>query len=263
MSIVTLFVAILGVLFISIVITVINWIFQSRLSARITLLEKELEKKTLEFDTLRKERGGQPAQSEPRPFIDVPAQADMPLEQESIDDGSIKIFRNVRGTFAPAIEESVEATHVDDTDSGIQGWQHAIDRDDTGYASYTADQNARQDSTCGMQDQTAPSLRPVTPGHAQAARESFVAIPLLAASGQGADFNLLYQQLCEILNAPLKQNLAFDCGGIQFLSGPELEYLEKIHQSLAAQNRPLALINCSSSLAALLRQRPNLASLVR
>jgi hypothetical protein len=271
MSVLSLFIAICAVLSLSIIISIINVVLQTRITSRIALLEKELEKKSLTFDSLKKERASLYAQAKHDvPAVDLSTQLEVPTEPQLVDDGEIRVMRNVRGTFAPVSEERstgleaempIESTHV-------EAIGNAPVRKKTHVASAPSD-NFPDDTKRWMQDVHPAAPRPSAPAAmrhgppAPAANNAPVVIALFSQASGGADFNLLYNNLIAALKTRTTQTIAFDCGGIQYLSDPELEYLEKIYRSLISQNRKLLLVNCSNELGDLLQRQPELASLIR
>jgi hypothetical protein len=271
MSIFTLFILICGVLALSLLFSVLNMVLQARIASRITLLEKELDKKTLAFDSLKKERASLYTQAQQNtPAVELSTQYQVKTEPQLVDDGEIRVVRNVRGTFTPAMdtEEPLPSTTMQ-TDSAPG------ETSDAGPVRKSAPTIAAQpeeypDDTKRWQ-QNMPTATPRT--HAPVARYPAlqapvasnppVVIALFSQAAGGLDFNAVYETLITVLKSQTTQSIAFDCGGIQFLSDPELEYLEKIFQSLVAQNRTLQLLNCCDALVDLLQRQPDLASLVR
>jgi hypothetical protein len=274
MSVFHIFMAILAILSISIVISIVNWILQIRISSRIMALEKELRKKTLEFDTLKKERAAPQIHTHQPPQVDLSTQLEIPIESPLVDDGEIRIMRNVRGTFSPALEEAtpdrytedpVEATQVEASRSIPHGRQTAAPFSPQG--EFPDDTKRwQQNATTGTRlpnRQAAPAAVHPTKPIAPPAEDRTIVLPLFSPAAGGADFNGLYNQLIEALKIPSNQNIAFDCGGIQFLVDQEIEYFEKMCHSLVSQNRSLQILNCGSELRSLLQQNGRLASLIR
>jgi hypothetical protein len=275
MSVLHLFIAILAVLSVSIVLAIINWIVQARISSRILYLEKEIEKKTLEFLALKKERSAgfvQPSaapasESEPAPAIE------MPIQQQTVNEGAIQIVRNVRGTFSPAgppmqmgnsdipPEEPIEATRIDDG-AGIPIDRSAASTPLTG--SPYPDDTRRWMPVAG---QAAPVLQPApsvrSPVHGAWPGQAGVVIPVYSPAAQGPDLNQLYNDLVAALKTQPDTAISFDFANIQAMNAGEIEYLEKIHWSLASQNRTLTFVNCSPSLALAMKQHPQLGELFR
>jgi hypothetical protein len=271
MSVFSLFIAICVVLSLSILISIINVVLQTRITSRIALLEKELEKKSLTFDALKKERVSLYAQAQhDAPAVDLSTQLEAPTEPQLVDDGEIRVMRNVRGTFAPVSEERspglttempIESTHVEAIGN--------VPVRKTAQAAAASPEDFPDDTKRWMQGvhPAAPrSPAPAARGHdpqVPAANNAPAVIALFSRASGGADFNVLYNNLIAALKTRSTQTIAFDCGGIQYLSGPEIEYLGKIYHSLVSQNRKLLLVNCSNELEALLQQQQELASLIR
>ena len=95
------------------------------------------------------------------------------------------------------------------------------------------------------------------------AEKPAVIIPLFSPLTGGADFNTLYRALVEFMKSRRDPLIAFDCANISTLSDPDVDYIEKLYQSLLNHKRSLLLLNCSSALSALFQRRPLIAALVR
>jgi hypothetical protein len=274
MSVIHLFIAILFLLFLSILISVIDWILQSRLSTRITLLEKELEKKTLSFDALKKERASLHAQARQTAAVDLSTHLDMPTEPQLIEDGEIRVMRNVRGTFAPVEEpaaptpqipdEQIEATHVESLRS--YPMTQPFDSSPIATDAYPEDTKRWQQGIRQSPGSSRPPATRSSRNHAPQSRnisEAPVIIPIFSPESGAADFDALYNHLIAALKTSSNPTIAFDCGRIQYFSDPELDYIEKIYRSLVSQNRSLVLLNCSGELVTCLQQHSEISSLVR
>jgi cell division protein FtsL len=258
MTVLPLFIAILSVLCISIVFSILIWALQFKLSSRIAALEEKLQKKTLEFDALKKEHASLASSQKTAPVVEVAEPLEMPLQTQAINEGEIQIMRNVRGTFtvaeseempeqrrSPRNEGPLEATRVDD----VHGFPPAITPASGRIPAAWQPRPVRFPAPAAQKPQNGGAIDAV--------------IPLFSPVAQGPDFNNLYAALIELLKSGENRLIGFDFGGIQFLNDGELEYLEKIYRSLASQKRSLVLLNCSGTLTALLQRRPPLATLVR
>lgn len=252
MSILHLFFAIIALLVISVVFVVVNLVYHVKITSRLSNLEKDVEKKTLEFDALKKDRSAGPSAASHDAQLDthtrvfeMPLLQDVqqPVEDTPVDGGSIQIVRNVRGTF-------------ETTDTMIH---------DHAYPETPAEpepippqpKTATPPFSHGSPFASIAAVKKPAPPPAR------VVIPLFSKTAQGPDFNQLYQSLVEAMKTSVDSAFAFDLSGIDSLSEGELEYLEKIYSSLASQRRSLAFLHCSGNLAALIRQRPHIASLIR
>jgi hypothetical protein len=271
MSVLSLFTAICVVLALSIIISIINVILQTRITSRIGLLEKELQEKTLAFDSLQKERAALNSQAKHEtPAVDLSPHLEVPTEPQLVDDGEIRVMRNVRGTFAPVnddrcagleAEMRIESTHVETAGTvPVQNTTPAAAALPEDFPDDTKRWN--QGVTPGAPRFPNPASRHTGP-QAPAANNRPVVIALYSPASGSADFTILYNKLVATLKTHPNHTIAFDCGGIQYLSDLELEYLDKINQSLVSQNRYLLLVNCSNELGSLLQGRRELASLIR
>jgi hypothetical protein len=256
MSILYLFFAIIGVLVVSIIIAAISLIFHVKISSRINNLEKDIEKKTLEFDALKKDRstGHSPANRDSP--LDMSTKVfELPVSQENlmtaevhpVEEGSIQIVRNVRGTF-------------ETTDTAIMSHGYSV------HPAAITDAGQQPEIRRGPEPAAVPPLKtpsPPLPAKQPEPEPAGSVIPLLSRATGRPEFNQLYKSLVETLKKSADQPIAFDFSGIESLNDGELEYLEKIHSFLANQRRSLTFLNCSGNLAALLRRRPQIAPLIR
>jgi hypothetical protein len=274
MSALYLFIAILVVLFISIIFAIVNWIFQAKISSRIGHLEEELEKRNLEFDLFRKERISAQVSARTAPAMEMSPQMDMPLSQQTVDDGSIQIVRNVRGTFEPAnpgaeaFPSPTNGEHLGGAASAEPGRPWSPEPVARGTDEVAAIDDTKRWANAGLQKQPAETMpRPPTPAAAPPrppiAPFAGVTIQLFSRTSSAADLNFLYTSLMKILKTRTDRIIGIDCAGVQSLSDQEIEYLEKLCWSLKGQNREVVFSNCSSDLIVCLQRRPSLASLIR
>jgi hypothetical protein len=243
MSILHLFFAIIALLFISIAIIAVNLIYHIKITSRLNNLEKDVEKKTLEFDALKKGRSaGQFAVHRDSPVDRHTKVFEMPLsqsvaqavEENPVEEGSIQIVRNVGGTF-------------ETTDTVIHG---------NGYSETLAETG----DTAAL-----PNIKaaPIPPSAAPSSPPAGIIIPLFSKTVRGPDFSQLYKSLVDAIKTFPNQAIAFDLSGIESLNDGELEYLEKVYLSLANQHRSLVFLGCSGNLVPLIRRRPQIAPLIR
>ena len=123
----TVFIIIISITVLSVILSIVDWIYLSSLASKMTLLEREIEKRSSEFDSLKKEItlnsspaiGGASVIESNEPFPD-----NLPTILSNED--TIQIVRNVRGSFhqsttSPSIEspplpqDSLLATEEQDT----------------------------------------------------------------------------------------------------------------------------------------------------
>ncbi|MBN1128110.1 MAG: hypothetical protein JXA71_03945 [Chitinispirillaceae bacterium] len=259
MSVLHLFIAILAILSVSTIVSIVTWILQARISARIGVLETELVKKTAEFDSIRKERASIQVQA---PIVDMSTQFEEPIEQQLVDDGEIRIMRNVHGTFSEALDEPPPDPFQEGRLKSTATEQYPPEPR-TPQEGPSAEQAYPDDTKRGRQKTPASASLPPQASKPVTSTGTPVILQLLSPATGGADFNALYNNLMELIKSGSNQGIAFDCGGIQFLSDAEIEYLEKMCLSLVSQNRSTQIINCSDALRPLLQQRRQLAPFVR
>jgi hypothetical protein len=220
-----------------------------------------LEKKNLEFDVFKKERTAtQAAPKAAAAALEMSDNIDMPLSQQTVEEGAIKIVRNVRGTFKTADAPANSYPHSWETEQQGEGIGSSTAETGTGTIEDTkrwppADrQKTTMDNT--LRPKLAAAVSPAT-------SEADVVIPFFSQAAQGADFNFLNSAIVNVLKTRPDRTIFVSCAGVDLLSDPDLDYLEKICASIASQNRSLAFVQCGRNLAPLMMRRPSLASLVK
>jgi hypothetical protein len=267
--------------FIIIVITVLSisfsiaaWIFLANISSKTNLLEREIEKRSLEFDTLKKER-----LNERHP----PTGASVIESTEPIPDNSnptipsndtIQIFRNVRGTF----EHSVQSDDIAPVNNeSVQ--QESSPNNPTGVPSAPARSNMMQPPakssfvnessipppppTTIEQIQMPPiDIRKAAPGQPVTSTAPSMTLPLYSDVTKDADFQTLWKKITTILQTYPNPQIVIDLSGIIYLYEKEMDYLEKINYLICNQGGSLTLINCEKDLLTLINRKQHLGSIV-
>jgi hypothetical protein len=258
MPIQIVFYAIIGVLLLSIAFVTVNLVYHIKITSRLNNLEKEVEKKTHEFDLLKKERSpghAAPPADEPldmhTKIFEAPIihETTPSAEEPPIGEDSIQIVRNVGGTF-------------ETTDTVIHG--HGYEQPSAPVEAEVRPEAAPAAPKPAIRVPFAPAVaREPVMARQPAARPSGTVIPLFSPAVRGPDFTTLYNALVEAMKDRANAAVSFDLSGIDALNDGELDYLEKLCVSLVNQRRPPTLVHCSGNLAGAIRRRPNIAPLVR
>ena len=263
MSALYLFIAIIVVLSISIILAIANWIFQARISSRIGSLEEELEKKNLEFDAFKKERASAQTAAKAAPTLEMSPQLDMPMSQQTVDDGAIQIVRNIRGTFQPA-DAHADRPGNESAAAQTKAWppqepqlRPSEEQGAIGDTEHWPPAGHATTPAAVAPSYSAPAAPPSSP-------EPGAVISLFSPALRGADFDFLYKAIIDILKTrPADRVIGVDFASVVSLRDQDLDYLEKIYWSLKGQNRSLVFLHCSRTIATLAERHPPLASLIR
>lgn len=248
---------------ITIFLGIINWINLASTSSAINELQMEVEKKNLEFDSLRKKsiKSSSYAPS-PAPVAFQGTDGNLPQPQ-------IEIVRNVRKGLAPGQshlkQETVpmgkdyspdfaETLQRNDTQHpmDIQAQVQQYENTDTGSI---ADINKEDVLDVVEEQETNTAI--------QHTEDKSITIPLYSQSGKDADFNTLWKTLTEALNTINHLHVNIDFKDILFLYDKEIEYLHKIHQVVEMQQGTISFINCGSELTSVLYKDKTLSNLIK
>jgi hypothetical protein len=285
----TLFIIIVSVMIVSLILAIIDWIYLGSLSSKSSIIEREVEKRSQEFDALKKDRSAERSQVQGQATVIESNEplANTPPSDDPRED-TIQIVRNVRGNFESSgtytnssAGESGETPHIaapPDTSIGtleystVTPYSHNVYPDN----SVPVEQNYQQDSPrstrqrmipAGVNDGSSPPPRRSNAGR----QTTGPAVPhnppqrlqLYSDATKDADFQLLWKNINDILQQQPDAPITVDLTGIHFMYGKEMEYLEKINYLLTSQGGTLSFINCDTELHEMINQRPQLRSLVR
>ena len=257
-------VALLGI--VSITLTVYAMIRSGRISSALAGLEKEIEKKELEFDTIRKERSAQPVTSV---FATEPAEeTTQQVAVEQGDSSDIQIVRNVRGSFGSGSQPHMEQQNVGPYAASIEPApapqpSPAI-RENVVHASGPTKppapavrQQAVAQPAAGEDDGVMAVVADAAPAPPPLPQASVVRV--YSEEKKDADFEQVSRHLSEQFRINTRPTVALDFTNVMFLYDKELAYLEKIGSYVNARKAPLYFINCEPDLLAVLNQRPSLS----
>mgnify|MGYP001587475544 CR=1 FL=1 len=220
---------------ISIFLGVLNWFQLASTSSQISILEDEMEKKTKEFDTLKKDR--QPLQQ--RSFLQGAQRGNMDNSlQSSLPEAQnppIEVVRNVGSGF-----QSINAFSGNGTPSEIS----PIDG-----------------------NQSTDVLDIVEQGFPQASRErdvrAGIEIALSSSTKKDPDFSSAWKKLVAQLPLAPNSHVIVDFKNIMFLYEKELRYLEKIRDIVEKERGTIVFVNCHPELKTLIAAHPALARFIK
>ena len=275
-----LFIIIIAVMAVSLVLSIADWIYLAVLSSKSSILEREVEKRSQEFDAFRKERTT--IQNDPATGASV-IESNEPLVNnpapEVSSEDTIQIVRSVRGNFQQSTPfvPATEATEPPprpapppDTSVGTLDYSTVLPfRHDERPVS-APDEQAPElppEPEETMLMGTVPDNREYASeqpdGSQQQSQPQTWLIQLYSDTTKDADFQLMWKHVTEIIQSRPNAQIAVDLSGINFMYDKEMDYLEKINYLLAGQGGALSLINCDAELLEIFSQRPLLRSMVQ
>ena len=280
----TLFIIIVSIMAVSLILAIVDWIYLASLASKASILEREVEKKSQEFDALRKDRAAGNSQIQrpmaviesPEPLVNSPPPDD-PGEQ------TIQIVRNVRGNFEQSSSYAASDSDQDDVQPHIAappdtsigtleyqtvqpfGHDHHTDTPGTGTPSPSPYPEEEEPPPPPETVTISPYQEYGEPEESAMTRSGTAPWLLRLYSGatKDADFQLLWKNINEILQSQPSAAITVDLSGINFMYEKEMEYLEKIKYLLTGQGGSILLINCDAELLELFHQHPQLRALVQ
>jgi hypothetical protein len=201
---------------ISIVLGIVNWAKLSSASSQISNLEEAIEKKTKEFDTLKKERQTTPHVL----YSDVArrdglADGEEPLHKSEPAHAPIEIVRSLPTGFKVVGVESMPTSHP--------------------FSATVPDDFQK------MPD----SMRSET-----------VEITLFSQTKKDTDFASAWKTLSAHLSASTSPQIVLNFKDVMFLYEKELDYLEKILEVVAKAHGSITFSNYHNELRSILSSRP-------
>jgi anti-anti-sigma regulatory factor len=259
----------------SIIFAIINWIKLSSTSSAINDLQAEIDKKTREFDSIKKENAQLKNQ--------IPAQDGEENNAEGKQGPKIEIVRNIRSEFEDATAQTPSAPGPasyfvgDQSESDDQQPQET----QTDYPSVTTSESIRQDAVPAEKNRTIKKGSIISgddknddealdvvdedkdESSVQTAQLESITIPLYSKSAKHADFKKLRNTLSQALDAPQQQHVNIDLKGIPSFNDKEIKNLQKICQMVEHKNGSVAFINCKGKLATLLSKDTTLGKFIQ
>jgi hypothetical protein len=205
----------------TVILGISNWVFLSSISSKISNMEDEIEKKTLEMDAYKKERlafSGQGGASERQ------------TQGKAAQSGDqIEIVRNVRG-------------------GGFENYDA-----DAGNASLLPP------VAPSPREEQSDILDVVDEGQAASGSDA-ISLSLFSLAKKDTDFTAAWKQLAQILPNRRNPRVSIDFSNVMFLYDRELVYLEKFRDVVLRAGGSIAFVNCDTELADILQKNPKLAA---
>ncbi len=222
---------------ITIFLGISNWSYLSSLSAHITKLEDEIEKKSSEFETLKKERQSQAAAAKQNEFTESP----IPSEAQYTHDESpkIEIVRNVRGGGFENFD--VQSSH-----------QPAHESATPNIFSQPSNNQSQQGDVLDVVDESSNTTKGA----------DIIELALYSNAKKDTDFSAAWKRLAEILQNNAAPHIALNFANVMFLYDRELQYLEKFKDVILQSGGRMSFINCDAELSAALKNKPGLSQFV-
>jgi hypothetical protein len=269
-----LFIIIISILVLSVILSIIDWIYLTTLATRVTLLDREVEKRSQEFDTLKKER--QSDITHPSGVISV-IESNEPLSENITtttttklsDEDTIQIVRNIRGTFETSeptppnpMKPDQQILPAEPADMNQFPGNASLPPSDAPIPEHAAPHSPiihqTEHDLSGTRYTTAE-----VPELLQPISDQPAVLKLFSDSSKDADFRILWQNVNHILNDQQSPHITIDFNQIHFIYEKEMEYLEKMYYLIAGQGGSLSLINCDEELITLLNNNTLLRSIVK
>ncbi len=271
-----LFIIVISVMAISVFLSIVDWIYLSSIASKLTLLEREIEKKSLEFDALKKERTAARSAIESTASVIEPNETIIENASSAIADNfdTIQIVRNIRGNFEQSNRYSPPATDNNMSQQQVLQTPYSSDTVSTQsavpYSKVSRQRRPEEVLDNGFQSQK--EIGRVTAQSAGTDGRSTVSgirdqipfiIKLYSETTKDADFKNLWKAISARLQSGQNSSIVVDMSGINFIYEKEMDYLEKISSLLIGRGGCLQLINCDNELFTLLKNRPQLLSIVK
>lgn len=279
-----IFIVTISIMVLSVVLSIVDWIYLASLSTKTAFLERELEIRAQEFNSLKKEinnnRG--PHTGGASVIEQVPQQ---PLAGStptlSVED-TIRIVRNVRGSFeqsesvTPPPSPSPDAPYSGPGDSSETVTQEPPSPTPSLPAEpvptiderYTAKPTAVSPGDESAENHVHAPPAPVGDGGIQSGTPApptpaAVVFRLYSDTSKDADFKLLQENISSFLKSGQRGEITIDFSNINFIYEKEMEYLEKMYYFIVNQGSTLSLINCDSELMAIFNNNTLLQTIVK
>ncbi|MBN1307050.1 MAG: hypothetical protein JXA18_03975 [Chitinispirillaceae bacterium] len=277
-----LFIILVSIMAVSVFLSIIDWIYLASLTSKTTILEREIEKKSLEFDALKKERYTTQHPSEVSASViesTEPLGGDVALPIVGGED-TIQIVRNIRGNF----ERTEQSTHLQGSprEQSTISPPAASNNDIIEYAaaasfsapepyqgpteSTEAPNTIRGPSSAGtgkypIQSTNSGGSFTETPG--TIIPHDVYTLKLYSETTRDADFQTLWKKINGIFHTRQNPSILIDLSGINFMYDNEMDYLEKIKYLIIGRGGSFGFINCDRELLTLFNNRPELRSIAK
>jgi len=266
----------------SVVFTIIAWFILSSIGAKISILERETEKRSLEFDTLRKEYANNPHTSTAAAVIEeTDTSTQLSTISETVSAGledTIQIFRNVRSSYkepenknsAPQ-NENMATSEAEFQSINTVSVEQTSEHEDATIEQASQSQSAiYQDNLSAIiPEEPIPSVQTISAAppspplpHPPAVQQEII-VRLYSEATKDADFQTLWKNISIILQQQPQSKISIDLSEINFLYEKEMDYLVKINYLITRQGGSLSLIHCEKDLTSLINRKEHLGSIIK
>lgn len=269
-----LFIIVISITAVSVFLSIVDWVYLASLASKTTLLEREVEKKSLEFDAIKKERYAAQNSSEGSASV---IESNEPTPGSTLpsvmgSDDTIQIVRNVRGNFEQTepyiqhIQDFSPQPPVFRSPSPSNSAPHEYPDHYETVSQVNRSQKLPDNRLQPSIETDKFSLPPVGSDNSSDAitmQQHACILKLYSETTKDADFQTLWKEITAQLQTRQNPHIIIDLAGINFMYDKEMDYLEKIKCLLAGRGGSLGFINCDHELLALFDNRPQLRSIVQ
>lgn len=237
----------------TIVLGILNGLYLSAISSKVTNLENEVEKKALEFESAKKER--QALALAARNVM--PTQDGIETPAPQTESPQIEVVRNVRGGGFDHVDmemgshkQNLPRSDMQEPDQAIEAPPYRVHSSSAPIAAKPFNETF-EPTTFEPETESQPAASHV--------RENAITVALYSRPKQDTDFAAAWKTLSELLPTYQNPNVRFDFSGVLFLYERELQYLEKFKDIVLSAGGTVSFVNCHEELVDILRNRPALA----
>jgi hypothetical protein len=263
---------------VSISLGIINWIQFAGASSKISYLETEIEKKTKEFDALKKERQATPQQSlinEQQKSEKYSAQSVRPDNYKKTENPPIEIVRNIGNGFknvaidaggsyteltADSYYPSPAKAVLPDEADGVSTKQYVVKPIEPFYEDKI--NNFTLDPETPISDnQSSSDVLDIVDDRVADKNEIF--IELYSTAKKDTDFPDAWKKLSDNLSKVSNPRVVLDFDNVLFLYEKELHYLKKISDVVGNVGGCIEFVNCHIELQSIISGVPGLAGHIK
>lgn len=253
-SIDILFISVISIVSLSFILNIVAFVILGSLTSKTNLLEREIDKRSAEFDNFRKELSTN--KHAPAASVIESNEPIITTQQETSisNEDTIQIFRNVRSGFEnsnaapseppppePQPETVLMPAPVEIAAKGrAQVFSEPVEQ---------VEEQPQPQPSVAYEQPRAPAQRKFT-------------LPLYSDTTKDADFQTLWKNITLILQNNSGAHISIDFSHINFLYDKEMDYLEKMNYLIANQRGRLSLVHCEQELLALIDRKPHLRTII-
>ncbi len=277
-----LIIIVISIMVVSVILSVVDWIYLASLASKTTFLEREVEKKSLEFDGLKKERynAQHPSMGSASVIESTEPLVNNASPPAITNEETIQIVRNVRGNFERTEhftnnsheypQEQMAVDPLPPPPDTVHEYSQDVLYSETTQHPVLVKQSAGSEGIPLPSVTTSENHLPQTTAAAGGSTNLSTAhypsddivLKLYSDSTRDADFQILWKTITDTFQTRQDPHIIIDMASINFMYDKEMDYLEKINYLLTGQGGLLTFINCDRELLTLFNNRPRLRSIV-